>query len=40
MGGSDSGQAAMTVVWVLLALAAVGGAGVYVLVRRRRGRRS
>ena len=41
MGGSGSGgQTAMMVVWVLLVLAAVGGTGVYALVRRRRDRRS
>jgi hypothetical protein len=41
MGGSGSGgQVAMMVVWVLMVLVAVGGTGVYALVRRRRGRRS
>ena len=41
MGGSGSdGQAAMQLVWVILALVAVGGAGAYLLVRRRRARRS
>jgi hypothetical protein len=40
MGGSGSGgQAAMMVVWVILAAVAVGGVGVYSLVRRRRARR-
>jgi len=40
MGGSDGGgQTAMMVVWVILVLVAVGGIGVYSLVRRRRARR-
>ena len=40
MSGSGSGgQTAMMVVWVILVLAAVGSAGVYTLVRRRRARR-
>jgi hypothetical protein len=40
MGGSGSGgQTAMMVVWVILVLVAIGGAGVYALVRRRRGQR-
>jgi hypothetical protein len=38
MGGSG-GQTAMTVVWVILVLAAAAGTGVYSLVRRRRARR-
>jgi hypothetical protein len=38
--GSSGSQAAMMVVWVILVLAAVGGTGVYLLVRQRRGRRS
>jgi hypothetical protein len=37
MGSSGSGsQTAMMVVWVILIVAAVGGAGVYALVRRRK----
>ena len=39
MGGSG-GQAAMMVVWVILVLVAVGGIGVYTLVRQRKARRS
>jgi hypothetical protein len=39
MGGSGGGQAAMMIVWVILVLVAVGGLGVYSLVRRRRTRR-
>jgi hypothetical protein len=40
MGGSGSnGQTAMMVVWLIVVLVAVGGAGVYALVRRRRARR-
>ncbi len=40
MGGSGSGgQTAMMVVWVILVLLAIGGVGVYSLVRRRKGRR-
>jgi hypothetical protein len=40
VGGSGSdGQTAMMVVWVILALVAVGGAGVYALVWRRRAQR-
>lgn len=39
MGGSGSGgQAAMMVVWMILIVLAVGGVGVYSLVRRRRTR--
>ena len=38
MDGSGS-QTAMMIVWVILAVAAVGGIGVYSLVRRRRARR-
>jgi hypothetical protein len=33
--GSSDGQAAMTAVWVVLVLAAVAGAGLYALMRRR-----
>jgi hypothetical protein len=41
MGGSGSGgQAAMMIVWLILAVAVVGGIGAYSLVRRRRARRS
>jgi hypothetical protein len=40
MGGSGSGgQTAMMAVGLILVLVAVGGAGLYTLVRRRRGRR-
>jgi LPXTG-motif cell wall-anchored protein len=40
MGGSGSGgQTAMMIVWVILVLVAIGGAGVYALVRRRKARR-
>jgi LPXTG-motif cell wall-anchored protein len=40
MGGSGSGgQTAMMIVWVILVLVAIGGVGVYFLVRRRRARR-
>jgi hypothetical protein len=40
VGASGSGgQTAMMVVWVILALAAAGGVGVYALVRRRKARR-
>lgn len=39
MGGSSSGgQTAMMIVWVILVLVAIGGVGVYTLVRRRRQR--
>jgi hypothetical protein len=39
MGGSGSGgQTAMMVVWMILVLVAIGGVGVYSLVRRRRER--
>jgi hypothetical protein len=39
MGGSGSGQAAMMIVWVILAVAVVGGIGVYSLARQRKARR-
>jgi hypothetical protein len=40
MGGSGSGgQAAMMIVWVILAVAVIGGIGVYSLVRRRKARK-
>ncbi len=39
MGGSGSGgPTAMVIVWVILVLVAIGGAGGYALVGRRRGR--
>jgi len=38
--GSGGGQAAMIVVWVVLAVLAAGGLGVFSLARRRRARRS
>jgi len=40
MGGGSSGQAAMTVLWVVLAVLAGGGLGVFTLARRRRARRA
>ena len=40
MGSGSGSQAAMTVVWVVLAVLAAGGLGVFSLVRRRRARRS
>jgi hypothetical protein len=40
MGGGGGGQAAMTMVWVVLAVLAVGGLGVFSLARRWRARRS
>jgi hypothetical protein len=39
-GSSSGGQTAMMIVWVILILVAVGCVGVFMLVRRRRGRRS
>jgi hypothetical protein len=40
VGGSVSGgQTAMMIVWVILAVSAVGGAFAYAVVRRRRERR-
>jgi LPXTG-motif cell wall-anchored protein len=35
MGGSNSGQTAMVIVWVILVLVAAGGAGAFYLRRRR-----
>jgi hypothetical protein len=35
MGSGSGGQAAMTVVWVVLALLAVGGFAAFSLLRRR-----
>ncbi|HLI39702.1 MAG TPA: hypothetical protein VKV80_20535 [Streptosporangiaceae bacterium] len=40
MGGSGSGgQTAMMVVWLIVVLVAIGGAGAYALVWRRKARR-
>jgi len=39
MGGGNGGQAAMTVVWVMLAVLAACGLAVFSLARRRRARR-
>jgi len=36
MGGGNGGQAAMTVVWVMLAVLAAGGLAVFSLARSRR----
>ena len=38
MGSGSGGQAAMIVVWVVLAVLAVGGFAAFSLLRRRRGR--
>ena len=38
--GSGGGQAAMIVFWVVLAVLAAGGLGVFSLARRRRARRA
>jgi len=35
MGAGSGGQAAMTVVWVVLAVLAAGGFGMFSLLRRR-----
>jgi hypothetical protein len=40
VGGGSGGQAAMTVVWVVLAVLAAGGFGVFAWARRKRVRRS
>ena len=40
MGSGSGGQAAMTVIWVVLAVLAAGGLGVFSLARRRRARRT
>jgi hypothetical protein len=40
MGSGSGSQAAMTVVWVVLAVLAAGGLGIFSLARRRRARRS
>jgi len=40
MGSGGGGQAAMTVVWVVLSVLAVGGLGLFSLTRRRRAWRS
>jgi hypothetical protein len=37
--GSGGGQTAMMIVWLILILEAVGGAGAYALVRWRKARR-
>ena len=39
MGGGNGGQAAMTAVWVMLAVLAAGGLAVFSLAQRRRARR-
>jgi uncharacterized protein HemX len=38
MGGSNSGQTAMVIVWVILVLVVAGGAGTFYLGHRRRAR--